>query len=182
MELLKDYDCNILYHSGKANRVVDAFSQKSTIACLLVKGWSLLEGLRDSEFKLEVYRLSSLIATLRIEPEIREQINALQAADPETQKILEVDIKKRKPKFQVLGDGILKFCGCVPIDKVLKERILSKAHRSNYGIHPVSTKMYQNLRRHYWENGMKVDVAKYVAKCLTCQQGKARYCKPSGLL
>ena len=29
MELLKDYDCTILYHPGKANVVVDALSYKS---------------------------------------------------------------------------------------------------------------------------------------------------------
>ena len=30
MELLKDYDCSILYHPGKANVVIDALSRKST--------------------------------------------------------------------------------------------------------------------------------------------------------
>ena len=29
MELLKDYDCSILYHIGKANVVADALSRKS---------------------------------------------------------------------------------------------------------------------------------------------------------
>ena len=29
MELLKDYDCFILYHSGKANVVADALNRKS---------------------------------------------------------------------------------------------------------------------------------------------------------
>ena len=91
---------------------------------------------------------------------------------------------ERKAEFQVTADGILKFRGrlCVPNDEALKEKILSEAHRSNYSIHPGSTKMYQNLRQHYWWNGMKVDVAKHVAKCLTCQQVKAQHCKPGGLL
>ena len=29
MELLKDYDCTILYHPGKVNVVADALSRKS---------------------------------------------------------------------------------------------------------------------------------------------------------
>ena len=29
MELLKDYDCSILYHPGKANMVADALNRKS---------------------------------------------------------------------------------------------------------------------------------------------------------
>jgi hypothetical protein len=29
LELIKDYDCRIMYHSGKANVVADALSRKS---------------------------------------------------------------------------------------------------------------------------------------------------------
>jgi len=48
MELLKDYDCDILYHLGKANKVVDAFSHKSTIVQMMVKEWMLLKEVWDS--------------------------------------------------------------------------------------------------------------------------------------
>ncbi|KAL5563399.1 hypothetical protein UlMin_033146 [Ulmus minor] len=37
LELVKDYDCEILYHPGKANRVVDALSQKSTTTLMLIQ-------------------------------------------------------------------------------------------------------------------------------------------------
>ena len=184
MELLKDYDCDILYHLGKANRVVDALSRKSSIAHLIVKEWTLLERLRDSEFKFEVGQMSNLLATLRIEPEIQAKIKELQSTDPEIQKIVRLDVVKRKPDFQISDNGVLKFRGriYVPDDEGLKEEILSEAHRNQYSIHPGSTKMYQNLRQHYWWNGMKADVAKHVAKCLTCQQVKTLHCKPGGLL
>ena len=43
-------------------------------------------------------------------------------------------------------------------------------------------KMYQDVRSLYWWSGMKRDVVEYVAKCLTCQQVKAKHQRPVGLL
>ncbi|XP_027344923.1 uncharacterized protein LOC113857349 [Abrus precatorius] len=42
--------------------------------------------------------------------------------------------------------------------------------------------MYQNLRKSFWWNGMKKDVAEYVARCLTCQKAKIKHQRPPGLL
>ncbi|KAL3719949.1 hypothetical protein ACJRO7_004869 [Eucalyptus globulus] len=184
MELLKDYDCEILYHPGKANKVADALSRKSSVAQMVLKEWGLIERARDSDFKFEVGHLSNLVATLRIEPEVQVRIRTLQQTNPDVQKILQEDAEKRKADFQISEDGTLRFQGrlVVPDDVELREEILSEAHRSSYSIHPGSTKMYQNLRQHYWWCGMKADIAKHVAKCLTCQQVKAQHCKPGGLL
>ena len=59
---------------------------------------------------------------------------------------------------------------------------MEEAHYSTYAMHPRSTKMYRTLKENYWWKGMKSDVAKFVSKYLTCQQVKAQYCKPGGLL
>ncbi|XP_039169470.1 uncharacterized protein LOC120293789 [Eucalyptus grandis] len=98
------------------------------------------------------------------------KIKTLQFTNPEIQKILQEDTEKRKADFQVSEDGTLNFRGrlCVPNNAELKEEILLEAHRSRYNIHPGSTKMYQNLHQHYWWTDMKADIAKHVAKCLTC--------------
>ncbi|XP_030470573.2 uncharacterized protein LOC115688788 [Syzygium oleosum] len=82
-QLNRDYDCEILYHPGKANKVVDALSRKSAIAHLMVKEWTLLEEARDLDFKLEVGHHQNLLAALRIEPDIILKIKALQQTDPE---------------------------------------------------------------------------------------------------
>ncbi|GJZ17993.1 retrovirus-related pol polyprotein from transposon TNT 1-94 [Tanacetum coccineum] len=42
--------------------------------------------------------------------------------------------------------------------------------------------MYQDLKRLYWWPNMKVDIATYVDKCLTCAKVKAEHMKPSGML
>ena len=48
---------------------------------------------------------------------------------------------------------------------ILRNRILEKAHGSHYSIHPRSTKMYHDLRELYWWEGLKRDIAEFVAKC-----------------
>jgi len=60
--------------------------------------------------------------------------------------------------------------------------ILAEAHQSLYTAHPGSTKMYRDLREHYWWNGMKREVAQFVERCLTCQRIKAEHQKPAGML
>ena len=37
LELVKDYDCEILYHPGKANCVADALSQKSSATIMSIQ-------------------------------------------------------------------------------------------------------------------------------------------------
>ena len=41
--------------------------------------------------------------------------------------------------------------------------------------------MYHDLKQIYWWDGMKKDIAEYVAKCLNCQQIKAEHLKPGSL-
>ncbi|GJZ01713.1 putative reverse transcriptase domain-containing protein [Tanacetum coccineum] len=42
--------------------------------------------------------------------------------------------------------------------------------------------MYQDLKKLYWWPNMKVEIATYISKCLTCAKVKAECQKPSGLL
>ena len=81
-------------------------------------------------------------------------------------------------------DGKLRLHGrlCVSDDFEIKKNILTEVHRSRYAIHPGGVKMYQDLKRSFWWEGMKRDVSKFVAKCMTCQQVKAEHLGPGGLL
>lgn len=92
-------------------------------------------------------------------------------------------------RFGILGysqrnDGQLLYQGriCVPKDEGIRQEILTEAHKTRYTIHPGTTKMYQGLRRQFWWDGMKKEVAKFVSQCQVCQQVKAEHQKPTGLL
>ena len=64
----------------------------------------------------------------------------------------------------------------------LTHTILVEAHSSRYSIHPGATKMYHDLRQHYWWSRMKRDIVNFVAQCPNCQQVKYEHQRPGGTL
>ena len=68
------------------------------------------------------------------------------------------------PGFCLNVQGILLFGSrlCVLDDSELRRQILTEAHRTPYALHPGSTKIYQDLKKNFWWNGMKKDIAKFV--------------------
>ena len=63
-----------------------------------------------------------------------------------------------------------------------KNKIMEEAHDTKYSVHPGGTKMYWDLREVYWWIGMKREIVKFVAQCLTCQKVKAEHSRPVGPL
>ena len=60
---------------------------------------------------------------------------------------------------------------------------MKEAHHSRFTVHPGETKMYHDLRRQYWWQGVNKMYLNYVvSKCLTCQQVKVEHQKPIVLL
>ncbi|KAA0033011.1 ty3-gypsy retrotransposon protein [Cucumis melo var. makuwa] len=152
LELVKDYDCEILYHPGKANVAADALSRK--------------------------------LAQLTVQPTLRQKIINAQSHDPYLAEKCGLAEAGQAVEFSIFSDGGLLFERrlCVSSDCTVKTELLSEAHSSLFSMHPSSTKMYQDLKRVYWWRNMIREVAKFVSKCLVCQQVKAPRQKPTGLL
>jgi hypothetical protein len=70
----------------------------------------------------------------------------------------------------------------VPKNEEVRQQILDEAHLSRYSIHPGSTKMYQDVKQHYWWTKIKNVIARYVARCDTCRRVKAIHLKAASLL
>ncbi|XP_070046439.1 uncharacterized protein [Nicotiana tomentosiformis] len=70
---------------------------------------------------------------------------------------------------------------CVPNVDGLREKILEEAHSSLYYVHSGATKMYYDLRQHYWLQRMKKHIVEYVERCLNASilsmstRGKVAY-------
>ena len=57
-----------------------------------------------------------------------------------------------------------------------------EAHKTLYLAHPGVKKMHVDLKQDYYWQGMKRDIADFVARCLECQRVKAEHQHPAGLL
>ena len=77
----------------------------------------------------------------------------------------------RAPEFYMDEEGVMRYKGriCVPEQDEVKKELLREAHYSSYSIHPGGNKMYYDLKKLYWWNNMKKEIAEYVLKCHTCQ-------------
>ncbi|GJU44521.1 reverse transcriptase domain-containing protein [Tanacetum coccineum] len=161
LELLSDYDCELRYHSGKANVVADALSRKSRPKPLRVRALVLTIGLN-----LHVHILNA-------------QVEARKEENYGTKDLCGM-IKNLEPRAD--GTLCLKNRSWISCFGNLSALIMHESHKSKYSIHPGSDKMYQDLKKLYWWPNMKAEIATYVSKCMTCAKVKAEYQKPSGLL
>ena len=84
VELIKDYECTIEYHLGKANVVADALNRKPTgsISHLKVVYLSRLVELRSLGVRLELIDIRALLATFHVCPVRINRIRELQTQDP----------------------------------------------------------------------------------------------------
>jgi transposase InsO family protein len=121
---------------------------------------------------------------LSVRPVLDDQIKEAQKDDEKLIEIKAQTGENKAPDFRVDKDGVLWFKKrlCVPKQGHYRQTILDEAHNSAYSIHPGATKMYLDLKEKYWWNGMKGDIAKFVAYCDVCRRIKAEHQKPSGLL
>nr|GEX76731.1 putative reverse transcriptase domain-containing protein [Tanacetum cinerariifolium] len=121
-ELFSDYDCEIRYHPGKENVVVDALSRKGRVKPKRVRAMNMT-----------------------LQSSIKDRILAAQkeACDESAglQKGLDEMIEHR-------SDGALYYLDriWVPLKGDVRTLIMDEAHKSKYSIHPRADKMYYDLR------------------------------------
>ena len=186
IELLKDYDCTIDYHPGKANVLADALSRKSTgsLAYMQTIQIPLMVELRELGVELRMHALGALFSSFQLRPILVDRILEAQLEDPYLMSMRKKVEEGEQSDFVIRDDEALVIGSrlCAPATEELKRQILEEAHSSAYAMHPGSTKMYSTMKEYYWWSGMKREVTEYVSKCFIYQQVKAERQKPSRLL
>ena len=109
VELIKDYECTIEYHPGKANVVADTLSRKSTSSISHLKAVYLprLVELRSLGVSLELTDTGALLVTFHVRPVLIDRIRELQIQDSTAIKLKREAESGQLKGFSVLADGTL---------------------------------------------------------------------------
>ena len=92
MELLKDYECSILYHPGKTNVVADALSRKSagSLAHISTERRPIIKELHElieQGLQLKLTK-KCLLAQFRVRSVYLDRVKAAQRRDSQLQRIM----------------------------------------------------------------------------------------------
>ena len=127
MELLTDYDSEILYHLGKANIIVNALSRKV-----------ILEGKRARSLKIKL--ISTIVENIK-----ESQKRALAEGDKKEESLGKTFL------FEKDKQGLKTFKNRIWMPKLdgIRDLLMEKSHMTMYSLHPGSTKMYLDLKPYY---------------------------------
>ena len=82
-----------------------------------------------------------------------EVIKAGQLVDSQIEKLKQEVLETKQPNFYISDDGVLGYKRgkiCALNDEEIKSQILYKARNSPYIMHLGTTKMYRDLKKHFW--------------------------------
>jgi hypothetical protein len=168
LELIEDYNIQVHYHPSKVNMVADALSRKSHCHSLV-----------ESDFHLSCLLHPTILHHITVSCTLKSRIIELQKIDTGIFHIKRKMKEQELKHFQVDEDGVMWFKDMlvVPKDRELRNQIMSEAHSSKLSILLGSSKMYHDLKPHYWWTKMRKEIAAYVARCDTCCRVEAVHMK-----
>jgi hypothetical protein len=177
LELIKDYELEVHYHSGKANVVADALSRKHRCKHLTVQSQSTCCDSKEPSLRVVLHGRLNNIALI---PTIKEDIIAAQRTDVGMGHLRQRMESGEAQCFRQDVDGVLWFKDRLMVlkDFEFHRKIMNEAHCSRHSIHPGTNKMYQDLKKNFWWTIMKQEIAKYVSECDTCRKVKADHLRP----
>ena len=159
---LCEFDLEIKHIKGKENKVADALSRK-------------VQEIHVASISIFQSDLRQHIVILTTGDELYEQVK---------DKLQQQSIEKRYEGYKLEEDGLLTYKNRIYILNVayLRRVVMDEIHQAPYSSHPGYQKTIATTRKQYFWPGMKKDMAKYISRCMKCQQVKVEHQHRAGLL
>ncbi|XP_074378105.1 uncharacterized protein LOC141719629 [Apium graveolens] len=137
----------------KANVAADTLSRKNlgSVSSLITQS-NLTSDLERLGVELYVRGPGGSIASLKVQPNLVSRVKEAQKNDTGLEAIRSKVVDGKEKHFHVDDEGVIWLGNklCVPVDPTIREEILKEAHSSSFSINPGSTKMYGDLKKHFW--------------------------------
>ena len=106
--------------------------------------------------RLEVNEKGGLLACVEARSSFLDKIKGKQFNDEKLIRIRDKVLRGEAKEAIMDEKGVLRIKGrvCVPRVDDLIHTILTESHSSGYSINPGATKMYRDLKQHFWWNRM----------------------------
>jgi hypothetical protein len=159
------------------------FKSQDFCHCLIVKAPDTTICQEMEKLNLGIVQ-QGILTNVKLESVLLQRIVDAQRTDKGMKYIHEKMEAGKADCFRKDDQGVIWFKDriVVPKDTIVRQQILDEAPLSRYSLHPRSTKMYQDLKQHYWWTKMKIEIARYVARCDTYRRVKAVHMKTAGPL
>ncbi|CAH2220926.1 jg25639 [Pararge aegeria aegeria] len=167
--LIQEYDCNVVYKSGKGMIHVDALSRNPTME---------KAGIIQAIDTFDIMTITDdWLTTVQLEDSEIQRIKKI-LTDKEYNNLLEIHknfVLKRERVYRITEDGLRWV-----VPKGCRWQILQKNH-DEIG-HFAFDKTLDKIKQHYWFPRMRRFVKKYVNSCLECALNKLPAGKKQGFL
>ena len=161
MQLMQQFDFDIVYRPGKTNVVADALSRHPTLSAVAAASHGILA-----------------------------RIAAAQRGDPFCKKVVAhlANGKGAMPDVAIMGTGLVMNTSApclrpyVPPDPALRTELLHEYHDTPTAGHFGLDRTLEHLARDYYWPDMKDTVEQYARSCESCQRAKPSTQRPQGEL
>eukprot|EP01018_Ginkgo_biloba_P024735 Gb_03978 [translate_table: standard] len=146
IDKIQEFDFSVTYKRGKENTVADALSRRFEAECN---------------------------AMVHINPTWVQDLKEEYENPSITIIIQEIQAGKKDNQWKLCNNTIL-LKGRIFLEKEgeFAKRALAEGHQAPQVGHVGYKKMYNNIRKNFYWQGMKTDIARFVAECDTCQRQK----------
>ena len=181
LDLLAEFNFQVIFRSGKMNTKADSLTRRSD-------GRPVDE--KDDRHR---HQYQTILTPDRVDIRVGEVEESLfervlqanktdyaeyrEAVEGGKERLHGVDLTDSR-----LIDGVLYKQGLLWVPESLQTQVLQEIHDQPASGHPGVTRSIHMLKRHFYWPGCTADVKQYVRNCHPCQRSKAPRNKPNGLL